>query len=411
MAFFSNRHFDSPAAGMSSALPLPGRATLETALEKVGDLPVSTLTAPASMAVDDVQAAMDRRSDRDAVAILNADGVVVGVADLGLIEHRLAHPYGRSLFSNKPISRLMIRHFAILGFDDSIHTAAENFVTKSDEFRHDYFVIMRDNALWGVASVSALMTQIAFLSLRVQDLKGALSGERKQAAKSRVLEREKSRLFSIINHDVRSPLHVIMGYVDILKSEIRGKSNDCINDCIQNIEKSSHDLSSKLATIVDIAGLSANIEPSHDQFSISELINDVYLKFEERFLTQAQQLEYKESCGVSYVTCDGAAMRKILEHLFENFVDHAGPSATLSLHVTCDQLGFLLHCHDDGPGFSDAVLADLASPYGGAGDDGHSHLGPGLVIIRALVALQDGRFEASNRTPHGAEIRISLGQM
>lgn len=99
-------------------------------------------------------------------------------------------------------------------------------------------------------------------------------------------------------------------------------------------------------------------------------------------------------------------------HGLRNLVQNALQFARQRVEVTLawDDATVRIAIHDDGPGFEDAVLAQLGEPYlstGGRDRRGSDeHMGLGVFIAETLLAHSGARLEFRNHPDGGAEVVI-----
>lgn len=80
-----------------------------------------------------------------------------------------------------------------------------------------------------------------------------------------------------------------------------------------------------------------------------------------------------------YVRADKSRFKQLLENLFWNALDHAGPDPTIRVGLVED--GFFIE--DDGPGIPESKRERVLTP-GFSRADGESHSGFGLAIVQAI---------------------------
>lgn len=101
----------------------------------------------------------------------------------------------------------------------------------------------------------------------------------------------------------------------------------------------------------------------------------------------------------------------LLEHAISNLLNNAADALAgaangrirISAQAKGDQVE--LHIGDNGPGMSDAVAADLFTPFATTKPDG---TGLGLPICRTMVEANGGKIELKEHGPTGTVFRISL---
>lgn len=122
------------------------------------------------------------------------------------------------------------------------------------------------------------------------------------------------------------------------------------------------------------------------------------------------QFELEADDEPGQVLADAGQIRQLLINLVRNAQEaHPQGQPHIRIELRAAELGGrdgveLLMC-DDGPGFSDEVLARIFEPYVTTKPRGS---GLGLPIVRRIVEDHGGRIRAANATAGGAEVRIWL---
>jgi two-component system, OmpR family, sensor histidine kinase ChvG len=113
------------------------------------------------------------------------------------------------------------------------------------------------------------------------------------------------------------------------------------------------------------------------------------------------------------VTGEAAAIETVFENLIDNAAGFSPPGGTMRITLVTLDGQAIVTVDDDGPGVPEARLADIferyvtdrsAAPQAGT----RSHFGIGLWIARQNVMALGGDIAASNRTPHGLHVRVTL---
>ena len=209
--------------------------------------------------------------------------------------------------------------------------------------------------------------------------------ERKQ--RQRELERQNERLedfTNVIGHDLRNPLNVAAGNLELARASCDEAQFDRIEDAHERIEEILDDL----LTLARTGQAVDDTEP----VSIHELAQTAWGTVD----TAAASLELGADIEFQ---ADPGRIRQLLENLYANAVTHAGSDVT----VTVDPLpegGFVVA--DDGPGIPEDVVESVFEPGFSTRQDG---TGFGLAIV-ADVAESHGWEATVGAGEQGARIEI-----
>jgi signal transduction histidine kinase len=207
----------------------------------------------------------------------------------------------------------------------------------------------------------------------------------------RELERKSERLeefASILSHDLRSPLSVASGWLDLLRE---GASNDQLR-AIENVENAMERMETLVEDLLVVSREGWTVE-SRQRVDGEGLVGDAWAVVE----TDNAILEC-ELAGT--VQGDPDRLAQAFENLFRNAVDHAGPSVTVRVGSLADEEG--VYVADDGPG----IPADERDDVFEMGVSGGGGTGLGLAIVERVVTAHGWSIRATESEDGGARFEI-----
>ena len=138
-------------------------------------------------------------------------------------------------------------------------------------------------AIWPHApfAVFGCVVGICFFRILVIQEKQALKHEadlENALARARSPEESRSRFFSIVSHDIRTPLNAILGCSEILRHGITNKAER--DDALDSIRASGTTLLQLVNDVLDLAKMDAGkLTLSPEAVSLSRLTSDVFASF------------------------------------------------------------------------------------------------------------------------------------
>jgi len=206
----------------------------------------------------------------------------------------------------------------------------------------------------------------------------------------RRLERQNERLDAFartVSHDLRNPLAVSKGYLELERDERDTENLAEVAAAIDRMER-----------IVD------------DVLAIARQGNEVTDATPVSLAAVAESAWSTTHTGEAGLTletertlrADEGRLRRLLENLFRNSVEHGGDAVTVTVEDT--SLGFAVA--DDGVGI-DAANLDRAFEAGVSGATEGSGLG--LDIVRTIAHAHGWTVQAVERDPGGTRIEFDLG--
>lgn len=210
----------------------------------------------------------------------------------------------------------------------------------------------------------------------------------------------KERFLADLGHELTSPLHAVLGLLELVDSSTLGSDDQTR---IDEVRRHATTLSELLRGLVDLAGatgppMPADITTRSASSWIDELVDGWTLAAAIR-----GQLLVPSVVGVDEpVALDWRRLDRIVHAVLANANQHAGPG-TIEIVVTVEQASLEVCVSDSGPGVTDEVTATAFEPFVKHGDGGG--VGIGLSIAHRLAVGVGGDVEMSS---DGATTRVRI---
>lgn len=217
------------------------------------------------------------------------------------------------------------------------------------------------------------------------------------------------RFLADLSHEVRGPLHAIMGFTDLLRDEALGELNSQQRVAVDDIRIAADFLLRLINNTLDISRLSIGtlrIEP--EVLSLSQLVEScVHVA---RGLAHEHDITLQADIAPDLaVLADECRARQILHNLLTNAVHFSPPHTVVHVRAVSERMRIWTLVEDEGPGIDRAdrerifePFVTLKSPYAEPGT------GLGLPVCRSLVHAMGGRIEIVEGQGSGACFRFSL---
>lgn len=196
------------------------------------------------------------------------------------------------------------------------------------------------------------------------------------------------RLAGFLSHDLRNPLSVARGYVDLARDTGEVGRLDAANDALDRIE-----------SLIDDALVMARepdaIDTAEEPVDVGTIATECWEsgEFGEPPAKATLVVEGNES-----VLADPDLLWRAIGNLIGNVFDHAGD--TPAVRVGVDDAG--VYVADDGPGI-DAAERDEVTEFGVSNGGG---TGIGLAIVKRVAAAHGWELEVDESPAGGFEARL-----
>ena len=245
--------------------------------------------------------------------------------------------------------------------------------------------------------------------------------EREQAAKhmaeiekalerARTAEKARSMFFSIVSHDIRTPLNAILGYSELLQ---RGVESPAERDvALKSIRTCGETLLQLVNDVLDLAKMDAGkmtLKP--EPVNLSQLTDKVFTSF--RMAASDKGIELvNRTADVPTVMLDEHRLRQILFNLIGNAVKFTD-SGSVTVSASYAGTNLEVSVSDTGCGIAPDMLTRILDPFVQVHDPSHSAdravgTGLGLSICRRLVEVMGGELVVESELGKGSAFKARI---
>ena len=278
--------------------------------------------------------------------------------------------------------------------------------------------------LWPFYALGCLVGNCFFHVFVIEDERDELLQaviEREQAAKhaaeledalerARAAEKARSMFFSIVSHDIRTPLNAILGYSELLQYGIRSEEERDV--ALQSIRASGTTLLQLVNDVLDLAKMdSGKMTLLPEPVRLSRLTDEVFASFRLAAAEQGIDLVNRTD-PVPTVLLDEHRFRQILFNLVGNAVKFT-PHGSVTVSASYSDANLEVAVSDTGCGIPPDMLTRILDPFVQVLDPTHSGdrirgTGLGLSICKSLVEAMGGKLVVESELGKGSTFRLLI---
>lgn len=261
-------------------------------------------------------------------------------------------------------------------------------------------------------ALGCLLSNCFFHVFVVQDEESARHMARLEQALARARSAEKSRsmFFSIVSHDIRTPLNAIIGYSELLQYGIKNKSER--DEALRSIRASGTTLLELVNDVLDLAKLDAGKMTLHPEpVNLAQLADDVFASFRKTAAEKGIELLVRID-GLPVLLLDEHRFRQVLFNLVGNAVKFTQRG---SVTVAASYIGGCLDLSvkDTGCGIAENMLTRILDPFVQVQDPRHAAdrtggTGLGLSICKSLIETMGGELSVTSELGKGSTFRARI---
>ncbi len=224
-------------------------------------------------------------------------------------------------------------------------------------------------------------------------------------------DKVKNEFLANISHELRTPLNSILGFSDILGTQLYGNLNPKQEEYINDIKVSATHLLGMINEVLDMSKIEANaMKVVKSAFWISRAVDEVANILSP--LAQKKNIKLIKNMDVDFeVFADYQKIQQILYNLVSNAIKYSPENDEVEISVNSDDENFRILVHDNGIGIDKkyhgkifAKFVQLDSAY----TKKESSTGLGLTITKELVELHGGKISLISEVNNGSTFIVEI---
>ena len=269
--------------------------------------------------------------------------------------------------------------------------------------------------VWPLTPFTALGCLVGCCFLHVfviQDEQATRHAEELEAAleRARAADKARSMFFSVVSHDIRTPLNAILGYSEMLQRGIKGESER--NDALKFIRDSGKTLLQLVNDVLDLAKMDAGkmtLQP--ERVVLTQLTDEVFSSFWRDASEKGVKL-VNSTDDVPALMIDGHRFRQILFNLIGNAVKFT-KTGFVDVKASYSDGILVVSIVDTGCGIPEDMLLKILDPFVQIIDPSHAAdraagTGLGLSICRRLAETMGGEIDVKSELGRGSTFIVRV---
>ena len=211
-----------------------------------------------------------------------------------------------------------------------------------------------------------VFTQDQALTGLIAQINRLLEERQRRRAEYRRTEQAVRRMLANISHDIRTPMTVVLGYLEIMRLR-----KECREELLEKVEARAGEVMELMDRFFTLAKLEAgDMELERSRVDVGEVCRETVLDFYQILTRQEIRVEAEIPEGAVWGCCDREALRRILNNLISNAVRYGGDGGYLGVSLREGEDALFLEVADRGKGVAP---------------------GAGEQVFQRLVTLEDSR--------------------
>lgn len=249
----------------------------------------------------------------------------------------------------------------------------------------------------------------SLISLAMQ-INRLLVDRQKVRADYRRSELASKRMLSNISHDIKTPMTVILGYLEIMRV-----NGDPRQEMLGKVEATAHRVMELITQFFTLAKLEAgDTELERSKLNLNEVCSENILSFYELLSTQDFQIEVDIPNAPIFVMSNSDALQRILFNLISNAIRYGADGKYLGMVLRSDEENAYIDIIDKGRGipkeFADTIFERLFTMEDSRNPRMQGN-GLGLTIAKNLAVQLGGDITLTSQPNVKTVFTVTLKKM
>lgn len=226
------------------------------------------------------------------------------------------------------------------------------------------------------------------------------------------LNKTKDKLFSIIAHDLRSPLSTIIGFSELMTDDSIEYTVDTMREYAKLMNQVAMNTFDLLENLLDWSRLQRGLlKPEPSEVSVFDVIQSAIGPYEHKAQTRGLQVIIRVEDGLK-VEVDKRMLETIIRNLYTNALKFTPPGGTVTIEAGKSADDCMLLCvSDSGIGIPESlssILFTANEEKNRQGLGGERSSGIGLMLCKEFIEMLNGTISVQTIENKGSTFCINL---
>ncbi|MGD0586718.1 MAG: HAMP domain-containing sensor histidine kinase, partial [Oryzomonas sp.] len=180
------------------------------------------------------------------------------------------------------------------------------------------------------------------------------------------LNRMKDSFLGLASHELKTPLTVIMGYADLLQSDMKERLPGAAQEMIKNISSAAARLDTVVKDMIDVSKIDQNqLDLKLEQVNVNALIEDTIRELRYFFALRKQEINVTLDDSLPMIRGDGTRLHQLLSNVLGNAIKFTPDGGKISVRTSLRHLvpnpqasGFDVVFSSERPPFLEIAVSD-----------------------------------------------------
>ena len=269
---------------------------------------------------------------------------------------------------------------------------------------------LTDSEFLGYAKIARDLTDVME---RDKQRTQQLAIERDQRAEAQSHNALKDEFLAVMSHELKHPLNLIHLNADLICRLTDAQVNPMLRKAAEVIRASTVSQAKIINDLLDLSRLkTGKMAVSRQRLDLNIMTQTIYDVVHTDPISANLQIDYSESENPLWVYADQTRIEQVIWNLVNNAIKFTPAGGTIHISLAAEKEFARLDVRDNGQGIAAEFLPKIFDMFGQGTPSivrGTKGLGIGLAMVQQIIALHDGRVQATSEgSGHGSCFTVWL---
>ncbi|MGK7391155.1 MAG: chemotaxis protein CheB [Candidatus Cyclobacteriaceae bacterium M2_1C_046] len=233
------------------------------------------------------------------------------------------------------------------------------------------------------------------------------TGHLRDITAHKLLQQQKDDFMRIASHELKTPVAVIKGYINMIEDLIREKGHDNEANLLVKVDLQINKIIQLINDLLDVSKIEAGqLKFEEREYDFDELVEEVVQDMQQ---ISSHELKYEGRCGKTVVG-DRNRTGQVMINLISNAIKYSPKNSTININCSLKDSEAVLSVTDKGTGISSNDVKHIFDRFYRVNETLHkaTGLGLGLFISAEIIRRQGGKIWVESTKGKGSTFSFSL---
>jgi two-component system phosphate regulon sensor histidine kinase PhoR len=224
------------------------------------------------------------------------------------------------------------------------------------------------------------------------------------------LDMLKSQMIRMASHDLRNPLNLSFGYLDLLSDELSDQMQT-VGPLLEGINSGLRRMQRLIEDLLNVERIESASERIRERVDLNNVARQAAKEMQALADGKRQSLSVHTQAAAAIVHADPVQIRQVVVNLISNAIKYTPDGGQIQARVRCTDGKVILEVEDNGFGIAKEAQTRLFQRFYRVKTEETQDIegtGLGLSLVKAIVEQHDGAIEVDSEVGRGSVFRLRL---